>query len=402
MLQIAPTGDRFLRAGNPEFLLADTAWAAFTTPTVEEWRAYVAQRRAQGFTAALISVLPIAHDRTINPGMREPFVDESYFRQAADYVEIALEGGITPMLVVLWCTYVPGTWANQRRPDLAMSESQTEEYVDTVLDSFASYQPVFIISGDDSFTEPTANARYRTTLDRVRAAAPGSLTSLHSNPSAVLPDDIEPDFYGYQSGHDGDHFDRTWQLAGQYLERPVRRPLMDFEPCYEGHGYDGAARRHTAANVRRASWSSVLGGASAGLGYGAHGVWSWHRRGADFTSVGWSGEPFPVEAALRFRGADDVALLRRIVEEHGLSGVLPRQDLVIDGAGVRAAATPDLSTIAVYAREPSPITLAVYGHVSAFDLEGRRAVTPRLRPDGEHVVVEMPEHPGDRVLVFHR
>lgn len=401
MLQIAPTSDRFLRDGQPEFVLADTAWAAFTTPTVEEWRAYVAQRRAQGFTAALVSILPIVHDRSLNPDRREPS-DSDYFHRAAEYVEIALDGGITPMLVVLWYTYVPGTQANHRQPDLAMTDEQTREYLDTVLGAFASYQPIFIISGDDSFTEPAALDRYRSALDRIQTAVPDSLTSLHSNPSAMLPDDIEPHFYGYQSGHDGDHFDRTWQLAEQYLARPVRRPLMDFEPCYEGHGYDGATRRHTAAAVRRASWSSVLGGASAGLGYGAHGVWSWHRRGAEFTSVGWSGEPFPVEVALRFRGADDVALLRRIVEDHGLYGVLPRPDVVVDGAGVRAAATPDLSTIAVYSPEPTPIILAADGRVTAYDLEGRRATTSRLRTSGEHTVVEMPEHPGDRLLVFHR
>ncbi|MFR3924238.1 MAG: DUF4038 domain-containing protein [Collinsella sp.] len=52
--------------------------------------------------------------------------------------------------------------------------------------------------------------------------------------------------------------------------------MVNSEPCYEQMG---ASRnvywRFTAQDCRASVWSSILAGASAGVTYGAHGVWNW-------------------------------------------------------------------------------------------------------------------------------
>ena len=62
-LDVDTANRRLVRDDQPSFLLADTLWAAFSRPTLEEWRGYLRRRRRQGFTGVNISVLPILHDQ---------------------------------------------------------------------------------------------------------------------------------------------------------------------------------------------------------------------------------------------------------------------------------------------------------------------------------------------------
>ena len=189
----------FTRDGVPTFLLADTLWAAFSRMSMTEWRDVMRLRRRQGFTAVNISILPIAHDRSLSADARAPFElradgswdldrpDPGYFANARRMAEAALDEEIVPVLVVLWCNYVPNTWGAALTPEMVLSQDQTDRYVRLVLDTFADLGPVFCISGDERFDDEVAVARYRWALETVRAAAPDCLTTLHSTPDAEVP-----------------------------------------------------------------------------------------------------------------------------------------------------------------------------------------------------------------------
>jgi hypothetical protein len=366
------SGDFFLRNGVPTFLLADTLWAAFSRMSKTEWRDVMRLRRRQGFNAVNISILPIAHDRSISADAAVPFrrrddgswdldrLDVAYFDNARRMVETALDEGIVPVLVVLWCNYVPNTWGAALTPETVLDEEQTDRYVGLVLEKFADLGPVFCISGDERFDDDVAVARYRRTLQTVRSAAPDCLTTLHSTPDAKLPADLLADpalsFYSYQSGHDTGWDERAAELPQRYHAHRHHKPLVSMEPCYEGHGYGRGSGRHDARSVRLASWAGVLSGAGAGLGYAAHGAWSWHRVGDAFNGESFSGTPFAAHLAVDFPGAWDVGLLRRIVEEHGLYDLRPRQDLLVSTAsGTRLGMSADGRRTALYLPHPFPV-----------------------------------------------
>ena len=367
-LRTAPSGDHFLVGGSPSVPCADTVWSAFAEARTGEWDAYLSRRRTQGFDTLLISVLPILHDRSVHPTTREPYPrrddgtydfaspDKGYFETARQLVERAAEQGLRAALVALWCTYVPGTWGSDRNPHAVMTQEETAHYLDLLTQTFAAYDPVYIVSGDDRFGTDEAVERYRWALTRIGELAPEALTTFHSTPDTQLPDILTdaPDlgFYSYQSGHDHAHQERAHELAARYRACPVRRPVVNLEPCYEGHGYGRGLGRFSQDDVRRATWWSLLGGASAGIGYGAHGLWGWHRPGSTFTSGAWSSEPFTWDVALQFEGAADVGFARNLVADHGLYLTAPRQDLLTcrgagrqgrrdarsrDGGGVRPA-----------------------------------------------------------------
>ena len=414
--RVAADGRAFERDDTAAFLVADTVWSAFADAETGEWRRYVRHRSRQGFTHLLISILPILHDRSVRASAREPFAvdtdgrydysapDESYFENARDMVAVAREEGMQSALVLLWCCYVPGTWGADRTPWAPMTPAERGAYIDLAVERFADLDPMFIVSGDDAFTLDTANEIYHDALRRVAAAAPDVLTTMHSTPSAELPDAIADDpalsYYAYQAGHHFDEQSRTWELAQQYLDLSVRRPIVDLEPCYEGHGYGGGGGRWSRAEVRAATWWSILGGASAGIGYGAHGLWQWHRPGAHFTSPDFSLAPFPWEVALQFPAADDVAFSAKIVTDAGLIGAAPAQHVLTDAyPGVRAALGRD-GQLGVYV--PYAGRVIINGRVESatmWDLEARRPIRPVLEIDGAQTVLGQADVPGDVLLV---
>ncbi|MEQ7122895.1 DUF4038 domain-containing protein [Actinopolymorpha sp. B11F2] len=419
-LATAPTGDHFLADGSPVVPCADTVWAAFTDARPDEWESYLSLRRSQGFDTMLISVLPILHDRSVHETTREPYPlrddgtydftapDGDYFTAAQEMVERAAEQGIRAALVALWCTYVPGTWGSDRNPHAVMSQQETADYLELLTRTFHAYDPIYIASGDDKFATPEAVERYAWTLGQLAKLAPDCLTTLHSTPDTDLPatlaDSPDLDFYSYQSGHGHGHQAKAYDLAELYLGKPVRRPVVNLEPCYEGHGYGQGLGRFTRDDVRRATWWSLLGGASAGIGYGAHGLWGWHRPGSRFTSGAWSGEPFTWDVALHLDGAWDVGFARSVVEDHGLYRCAPRQDLIATSPpGVRVAATPDLATVAVYVPHPFDVELGVdlggYA-VTAWDLGNRRRVTPALGTGATGTVLRQPAYLSDTVYLL--
>ncbi|MFE4605038.1 DUF4038 domain-containing protein [Kitasatospora indigofera] len=422
MAALALSADQrhFVSAGRPVFVLGDTVWAAFTRAHDQEWSEHLRVRAAQGFNAVYLSVLPILHDRSTGDGEHWPFrlrpdgsqdfdaPDPRYFERARAMAAEAAAAGLVPHLVLLWCSYVPGSWAAELAPEAVMTAEQTEAYTALALATFGDLDPVWIVSGDDGFTSPEGAERYRAALRQLKRAAPGCLTTLHSSPDAVLPaaltDNPDLDFHAYQGGHRQDQRDLAGQLAERYAALPPRRPVVHLEPCYEGHGRAGGQGRYQAREVRTASWSGLLHGATAGLGYGAHGVWNWHRRGAPSGNTAFSGVPFDVEEARRFRGADDVALLRRIVEEYGLYGLAPRPDLLPAGAGrSRVAASPDLSVVAVHVPDPGPVDLAIDlsgRRAHAWSLEDRERLRPRLSAVPGGTRVEQPALLSDAVHLF--
>lgn len=417
-LTVAPTGRHFLRDGQPFFYLADTIWSAFTNPTVEEWREYLVYRRRQGFNVLQITVLPVLHDFSASDQNLVPFEldaagrwdffrpSPAYFARAEMLVEMARAEGFVPALVVLWCDYVPGAWANRRFPEMAMPRAALDGYVAHVAHTFARFDPIFVISGDTDFEAPDPTEYYSRTLDEINRLCPDALTTLHLAPQADLPGRILQSphlaFYMFQSGHHLEEQARTYTLAERFAGKPVRRPVVNGEPCYEGHGHGHRYGRFSAVDVRRAIWQSLLSGAGAGVTYGAHGVWSWHRRGKAFSSEAFSMLPFDWHEALRLEGAWDAGFARTLVERYGLVGLDSRQDLLSGPEALRAAASSDMGRVAVFVPYPTEVVLAVDPAAYTWtlvDLSARRWETAPVSEREGKTMIAMHEANSDTLVI---
>jgi hypothetical protein len=398
-LQLAPSGDYFMRDGKPFFYLADTIWATFSNVTLLEWARYLKMRRAQNFNALQISILPITHDRSVPPSETPPFElrpdgswdftrpNAAYFDNAEAMVEMAVSEGFLPVLTVLWCSYVPDTRCSRGSPIAsAMDLAHVAPFATYVTNRFRRFNPVMVISGDTRFESDAEAPYYSAAFDAVKAAWPEAITSMHLHPEGDLPQSFADrvDFYCFQSGHHILHENRSYLLAEKFSAYWPKRPVLNSEPCYEGHGRlvpDGT--RWSREEVRKASWQSLFSGAKMGIAYGGHGVWSFHRREFDFLAKARSLEPFDWEDAMHLPAATDVGYARWLFETKKLFALDPADILRTGMPEARAVASADRTRFAVYSPSSADLVLdlnlASYDLI-AIDLSTRQVIRPTIKP----------------------
>ncbi|MBI1298025.1 DUF4038 domain-containing protein [bacterium] len=394
---VSPTQDYLLQDGRPFFYLADTAWAAFSNLSIADWARYLAYRKMQGFTAMQISILPITHDTSMGPGNVDPFLpdadgnwdfnryNEDYFAKAETMVQMTVDQGLVPVLGILWCSYVPGTRCSQNSPVAsAMPFDAMQAYAGYAAKRFKPYNPMFFISGDTHFESPEEEPYYMAALEAVKAVCPDALLTMHLSPRGDLPRSFMDvvDFYMYQSGHHAEHLDRPYLFGEKFSAYPVKRPIVNSEPPYEGHGRVGERTRFNAFDIRKATWQSLLSGAKMGVTYGAHGVWSFHHRGLNFLNAHRSFEPFSWDEALTLPGAWDVGFAKWLFETYNLFETEPASILRNEDPEIRAAASPDHSIVAVYVPYTFDLDLDLdltgYDCIQ-IDLTSRRIITPEVQ-----------------------
>jgi hypothetical protein len=407
---------KFVVDGYQAFLLADTVWSSLIDATDDEWSFYLKHRAKQGFNAALVSVLPILHDRSAQAGGLAPFDEErveanggwhfnaGYFDRLGDRLGTAARTGITVGLVLLWVNYVPGTWGAGRTPGCVMPEPVWDEYLAYLSAVVKDGECLLIVSGDPAFSSREEVTSYRSFAERVRQVWPQSLIAFHSAPTATLPPELDDlaDAMIFQSGHHGEMPHLARELAARYRLGSKTRPVMNAEPAYEGHRVGGGVGRFGRAIVRRRIWESVAGGASEGVTYGAHGLWGWHRGGAQFSSTHFSGVPLDWREALFLPGSEDAVVCRRLMESARLACLEVQPDrlkVADEGWGhdeVVASTTSDGARGLVYLPYGGPVTLEVPGEMEVgqlVSLPDGDTVPTAAQSKGDHRYIIDP--PGD-------
>ncbi len=345
-LSISKENSYFCNNRTPFFYAADTVWSAFAGPSLEEWDEYLRVRASQGFNAVQISILPLWDRGNISPFEPQrllPFkvksdgrydfdaIDEAYFERAALFVQKAVERGFLPVLTILWCDYVLGSWGAAKRDFDVMPKECAAKYAEFAVKKFAPYTPVFVLGGDTDVKGEAIDI-YLNAAKLARKYAPDSLITIHlCGENSDLPDCVakEIDFYMYQSGHIVRDKNYSISLAKVFAQKQPHRPIINSEPCYEGHNRAEGFGRYSSFDVRKAMWQSVLSGAKAGVSYGAQGLWGFARYGEDGNSVEFAGRPYDWHDAVRKEGAWNIGFLRHIWEKYRLWEMEPYEREII-------------------------------------------------------------------------
>jgi len=323
-------------------------------------------------------------------------------------VKMAVERGFTPSLVVLWCNYVKGTWGSKINPSKIIPLEKLEEYVSYVADRFGKYNPIFIISGDTNFETKDAEEYYKIAFETVKKRCPASLTTMHLIGGLwQVPDDLiklpSYDFYMYQSGHRKEEQHLSYELAQRFYNMPVKRPIVNGEPCYEGMGsfkFYNKYGRFDNFEVRKAIWQSLLSGAKAGVAYGAHGIWSWQKRGEYPVAKIWD-TPYPWSVALRLPGAFDASFAKWVFERYDLFDIRPANEKLLNETNeIRVSEGKD--KIIVYTPFNTDVKLKSdesYDEWEGIDLETRRIFKPKVEKAEKSLVIKMAEFNNDLLII---
>lgn len=375
--------------GTPVFWLADTVWAAPAHATLGEWRDYVAHRAGQGFNVVQINALP-QWDAS-GPPLREPFLrtggkedltrpDPAYFATLDAMVGAAAEAGLISAIVVVWFENTPAD-----NEDWPITVPRRGPFTDQTVRAFArhlvaryeAFGAVWIVSGDSGFRSPASVALYDAAAEAIVAASarPPMITA-HLNgstaPSPALNSRDWLDFVVFQSCHFSDSADRARRYAAIARSLVPRRPVLNSEPCYDSLNVmdtavpgdtsgaptpSGLRPRFGREEVRRTSWVSVLAGASAGITYGAHGLWPWYRDGQDYGPMHY-GLPLDWRKALALDSGEDMSRLRRFMETLPWWEIEPATGLQADPPeAIIGAATAGPELLLAYLAGPAIVTL---------------------------------------------
>ena len=116
--------------------------------------------------------------------------------------------------------------------------------------------------------------------------------------------------------------------------------ILQVEPNYEDHPSYGSGIRFTAADVRRASYWSLLVTPTAGVTYGHFSLWAWAsegepvgdaiRRQAEYTLEPWW-------SVLDTPGVQSMTIARRYFESGKWWNLRPAQDLLAEQPGAHDA-----------------------------------------------------------------
>ncbi len=418
-LEISDTRDYFTYADRPFFYLADTVWHAFAWISFDEWEEYLDYRKMQGFNALQIR---LSQDQSIFGSKPYPFhldasgkldfyqINDEFFERAAKLLMIATQKGFIPVLVVLWADKVKDTWLSDLDPSQIMPLDAVEQFAGYVGKVFAEFNPIYFVSGDTNFASEQTHEAYMVALNTLKSISPDALAAMHIwGDSTYLPDDVvqskDLDFYIYQSGHKRawQHF--PYQFAQDLYRQPIKRPILNSEPCYEGlPGLLGWGQfedyRFNAFDVRKAVWQSLLSGGKAGVAYGANGTWRWYRQGEATRMENLFGKSYDWRTALRFEGGWDVAFAKWIFETYNLFDLEPKDIIESETAEVRASVSSDKVVIYIPFNHEVKVNIDLTDHNwTLVDLAEKRFAQPEIVNKQQGSVIKMSPFNSDVLLI---
>ena len=280
-LRLAPGGRYLLdEAGAPFFWLADTPWSGPLLASEEDWEQYLADRQRKGFTVIHCvttqwrATPASAEGEVAYEGSGPIRINHRFFDRIERRVRAINDHGMVAACVLLW-DYGPP----DRTPG-ELHERYAVELASYIVDRLRELDTVWILAGDGDYMGERARRWQR--IGRQVFEGRDGLVAMHSNSMSWPYDAFEHEswlhVWGYQSGHGDDERTIRWIYSGPPTTRwreLAPHPIINLEPPYEGIRAYQSGRPHTDYNVRRAVWWSLLSLPPAGVGYGAHGLWSW-------------------------------------------------------------------------------------------------------------------------------
>jgi hypothetical protein len=424
---IVEKNSRIFKKGNKQFFyLADTCWSAFTNITLEEWEYYLNLRRTQGFNVIQINILPqwdasgtelnyypLPCDDSFPKIFKFTEFNQKYFDRARHMCEMAKEKGFELALVVLWCNYVPNTWASKMFSRISnnniMPYDFIDKYIEKVNETFSDLNPIYVISGDTDFDGEDTKEYYLKAANKLRKLAPDLLQTLHIRGRLdVIPEEFIKliDFYMYQSGHNAENPAMPYLLAKNFYEKYPVKPIINSEPCYEQMGYSrNMYGRFYQFDVRRAAWMSLLSGACAGVTYGAHGIYSWHKIGKRFgLGIGEGFDsPNPWNDAVKYPGAWDYGYIKYMLDLYGIHELIPMDKIMNSTDDIRMASTKDEDKILIYV--PVNTNVRINKNLSSYDIKiidlvNKNVFIPNVEVKDEKTTIYMHSFERDAVIVM--
>jgi hypothetical protein len=367
-LRVAPSGTFLQHVDDtPFFWLADTAWNGALRGSEDGWRQYLEDRRKKRFTAVQFvttqwrAAVGDRDGRVAFDGRERIRIFPEFFQRMDRMIDAINAAGLVAAPVMLWAIED----RTGRNPGAILPESETLLLARYIYSRYQAHHVVWILGGDGDYRGPRAE-RWKRLGRSVFEDTQRSVVTMHPMGLQWVGEEfrLEPwfDFIGYQSGHGDGEGDLRWLVFGppaQFWSRQPLRPVINLEPNYEAHLAYQSRKPITAAMVRRAAYWSLLVSPTAGVTYGAHGVWYFSDKAEEPLDHAGTGVAQPYFEAIHLEGAHHMTHLVEIFSQIPWWQLRPAPDLLAYQPGtqqvqhfVAAGLTTDRKLAVIY----TPIT----------------------------------------------
>lgn len=367
-LRIAQCGRHLAHEdGTPFFYLADTAWNGPLLSNEDDWAAYLADRSAKGFTAIqFIMMAPWSAAYTDADGRtafdrNAPFkINEDFFLRMDARVDAINAAGLLAVPVLAWAAKFGGS--ARHNPGVALPERALERLIRYQVSRYASRNVLWLLAGDGRYGW-MRSWKWKRLGRAVFGKQSGQRAPVGLHPMGTtwpyprFKRESWLNVLGYQSSHSSDAKTLNWLLKGPPAQawREETRPIINLEPCYEGIHNWAMRKPFTNAEVRRAMYGSLLNAPTAGVTYGAHGVWSWETVPREPLNHPGSGVARTWKEAAQFPGSFDVQRIAMLFNSIDWWRLRPAPELLLSNAGsndpdqfISLAATAERDLILAY------------------------------------------------------
>ncbi len=328
--------------GNPFFWMADTAWNGALLSDRKGWSAYLTDRVSKGFTVVQIVTTQwrVAHtdrDGEVNyTGKEKIAINPKFYQRLDEKFDVLNDAGLVAAPVLLWEAPFGNPEIN---PGFSLPVDQAILLTRYQVARYGAHRVIWILGGDGDFIGDDLE-RWLTIGRAVFSLSKQHLATMHPKGKHwILKEYASESWYdlvGYQSGHGDSDQALSWLVQGPPSEdwrlEPVL-PFINLEPNYETFLAYQSRKPITDFMVRRAAYWSLLVSPTAGVTYGAHGIWSWQEEAGIPLDHPRCGIARPWHEAINFPGSTSMKHLRALFSSIDWWRLRPAQEILAHQPG---------------------------------------------------------------------
>jgi hypothetical protein len=351
----------------PFFWLADTLWAGSLLATPAEWDYYTQVRSRQGFTVVQWAAAPDADakGRRAFSGSGPLVPDVHFFSEMDGRIDLMNRAGLLSAIAPLRELTLPGG-----SPVVALPEDQAILMLRYMVARWGAYDVAWILTceGDNLATNVERWKRIGRAVFGGIAHAP---VMVYPGESYWVLNEFRHerwvDFFGCRASQEVSDEGTQWLLEGPVSKdwyKDPERPFIVTAP-YENEAPAASEHRPNAFEIRRAICWSLLAAPTAGVSYGAHGLWNWTAPVAGTDVVADDSAP-DWKKALFMPGAKDAAGIAAVLEGLDFWRLRPAPDVIAHQPGlespsrhIAAARTDRGDMVLVYVPEDRSVELVL-------------------------------------------
>jgi arylsulfatase A-like enzyme len=370
-IQVSKDGYYLMHAdGTPFFWLGDTAWNGPNLSTDDDWQKYLANRVENRFTGVQFNVVCPWRTAPADEigevaftGTKNVAINPKFYQRLDRRIDALNAAGLLAMPVLMW--------ANSRKdPGNVLGDGDVTRLIRYQVARYGAHDVLWCLAGDNGYRGRDADRWKKIGREIFGRGARFPVTTHPTGMNWPWEDwrgESWLTVYGYQSGHGDDAANMKWihsgPIAQNWRNKPPR-PIINLEPPYEDHIAYQSRKPHSAYNVRRAVYWSLLNAPPAGVTYGGHGIWSWQTKPGVPRDHGGTGLARPWHEAVKLPGNTEMKHMAGLFTSLPWWQLRPANEILREQPGVTdparfvaAAATEDRKTLVAYTPKGDPVAL---------------------------------------------